>query len=93
MKATWNNQVIAESDHTIEVEGNQYFPDKSVNHKYLIKSNKQSICPWKGGASYYHLEVDGKLNKDAAWVYPDPSEKAKKIKGYLAFWNGVDVNE
>ncbi len=93
MKAIWNNRLIAESDKTIVVEGNEYFPPDSVNREYLIDSNKQSICPWKGKASYYHLEIDGKINANAAWYYPEPSLEAMKIKGYIAFWEGVEVSE
>ena len=94
MKAKWNNQVIAESDQTIEVENNQYFPPESVHREYLTDSNKHTTCHWKGEASYYNLEVDGKINKDAAWYYPKPKdEKAMKIKNYVAFWNGVEVSE
>lgn len=91
MKAIWNNQTIAESTRTIEIEGNQYFPPESVNKGYLQTSSTHSTCPWKGEASYYDLVVDGKLNKDAAWYYPDPKPEASQIKGYLAFWNGVEI--
>ena len=91
MKAVWNDKVIAESEHTINVEGNQYFPPDSVNHNYLNESKTQSVCPWKGTASYHDVVVEGKTNPDAAWYYPAPSSVAQKIKGYIAFWNGVAV--
>ncbi len=91
MKAIWNNTVIAESSEIVTVEGNSYFPIKSVNRKYLKDSNTHSECPWKGTASYYHVEVDGMINKDAAWFYPKPSELAKNIKDHIAFWRGVVV--
>ncbi len=91
MTATWNNQTIAESNDTIVVENNHYFPIKSVKSEYLKESDTHSACPWKGTASYYSLEVDGKTNKDAAWYYPEAKEKAKNIEGYVAFWKGVEV--
>lgn len=93
MKAIWNNQVIAESDRTIEVEGNQYFPPSSVNDEYLVESPKTSICPWKGEARYYTIQVDGAENENAAWFYPEPKDAAKEIKGMVAFWQGVEVKE
>ena len=91
MKAIWNGQVIAESDQTINVEGNQYFPADSVNKKNLKSSETHTICHWKGTASYCDIIVDGQINKDAAWFYPDPSEKAMPIKDYVAFWRGVEI--
>lgn len=91
MKAIWNNQVIAESNDTVVVEGNHYFPADSINKDYFKESEMHSVCPWKGTASYYTLEVDGKENKDAAWYYPEVSELAKGIKGKVAFWKGVEV--
>jgi uncharacterized protein (DUF427 family) len=91
MKAFWNNRTIAESDETIVVENNHYFPNDSVHKEYLKESNTHTVCPWKGTASYYTLEVDGKTNKDAAWFYPNPKEAAKNIAGYVAFWRGVEV--
>ncbi|MBC8314576.1 MAG: DUF427 domain-containing protein [Bacteroidales bacterium] len=91
MKAIWNNKVIAESNHTINIEGNHYFPQDSVNLEYLIENKTQTVCPWKGTASYYDVEVDGKTNQDAAWYYPAPSSLAEKIKGYIAFWHGVEI--
>ena len=91
MKAIWNNQVIAESDDTVVVEGNHYFPPSSIKDEYFVDSVTTSICPWKGKASYYSLDVDGEKNPDAAWYYPETSELAKNIKGYVAFWKGVKV--
>ncbi len=92
-KATWNNTVLAESDTVEVVEGNVYFPPESVNRKYLKESDTHSTCPWKGPASYYSIEVDGKINEDAAWYYPEPKEAASYIRGYVAFWKGVEVRE
>lgn len=91
MKAIWNGKVIAESDKTINIEGNQYFPVESVNKELLTSSEAHTVCPWKGTASYYDIVVDGKTNKDAAWYYPEPKALADKIKGYIAFWKGVEV--
>ena len=91
MKAIWNNQVLAESDDTIVIEGNHYFPPSSINSEFFETSNTRTICPWKGQASYHHLVVNGQRNEDAAWYYPDPKEAAKGIKGYIAFWRGVEV--
>lgn len=89
--ATWNGATIAESDETIVIEGNHYFPPQSVNTKYLEKSSTTSRCPWKGVAHYYSLTVDGSSNQDAAWYYPEPSDAAGNIKDYVAFWKGVAV--
>lgn len=91
MKAIWNGKVIAESDRTINIEGNQYFPVESVNKDLLSESDTQTVCHWKGTASYYDVVVEGEKNKDAAWYYPNPSEMADKIKDYIAFWNEVEV--
>jgi len=91
MKAYWQNQLIAESDETIEVEGNQYFPAESVNMDYLKPSETHTTCPWKGRASYYHIKVGEAENPDAAWFYPEPKEAASQIRNYVAFWKGVDV--
>ena len=91
MKAIWNNQVIAESDDTIVVEGNHYFPATSIKKEFFKDSATNSVCPWKGTASYYSLSVNGSENKDAAWYYPQASELAKNIEGYVAFWKGVKV--
>lgn len=93
MKATWNNEVIAESNDTVVVENNHYFPRNSVKQQYLKSSDTHTICPWKGEASYYTLDVDGKENKDAAWYYPHPKDAAKNITDYIAFWKGVKVTE
>jgi uncharacterized protein (DUF427 family) len=90
-KATWKGKVIAESDKSEVVEGNQYFPPESVKREHLQPSETTSVCPWKGTASYYHVVVDGETNKDAAWYYPDPKDAAKRIKDHLAFWRGVNV--
>jgi uncharacterized protein (DUF427 family) len=89
--ATWNGVKVAESNETIVVEGNHYFPPDSVEKDYLRPSSTTSRCPWKGMAAYYSLEVNGKTNKDAVWYYADPSTAAANIKGHLAFWNGVEV--
>jgi uncharacterized protein (DUF427 family) len=91
VKAIWNGQVIAESDQTIVVEGNHYFPPAAVNREFLLDSHTHSTCPWKGLASYYDLKVGDQLNKDAAWYYPEPKEAAAQIRGYVAFWKGVQV--
>jgi uncharacterized protein (DUF427 family) len=89
--ATWNGALIAESDKTVVIEGNHYFPPESVTPEYLKPSSTTSRCPWKGLANYYSLVVDGKTNEDAAWYYGEPSEAAAAIKGYVAFWKGVMV--
>jgi uncharacterized protein (DUF427 family) len=90
-KATWNGAVIAQSDACEVVEGNSYFPASAVEQKYLRPSNTHTTCAWKGVASYYDVVVDGKVNKDAAWYYPEPKEAAANIRGYIAFWHGVKV--
>ncbi|TXG84193.1 MAG: DUF427 domain-containing protein [Sphingomonadales bacterium] len=92
VKAEWNGAVIAQSDATIMVEGNHYFPRESVNPEFLTESSTKTTCPWKGVASYYSLSVDGKLNADAAWYYPDPFAAAAQIKDHIAFWRGVSVS-
>jgi uncharacterized protein (DUF427 family) len=91
MRAIWNGTVIAESDDTVVVEGNHYFPKDSVNEGVLEPSDKQTVCPWKGTASYYSLVVDGERNADAAWYYPTPKDAAKQITDHVAFWKGVTV--
>ena len=91
MKAIWNGKIIAESNETINIENNYYFPADSVNKEYLENSETHTVCPWKGQASYYNLVVDGKVNKDAAWYYPQPKPLAKSIQNYIAFWKGVQV--
>ena len=90
-KAVWNGTVLAESDRTEVVEGNHYFPIDSIKKEYFKESSTHTSCPWKGQASYYSVEVDGQVNKDAAWYYPSTKEKAKNIEGYVAFWKGVKV--
>ena len=91
MQAVWNSVVIAESDRTVQLEGNHYFPRASVKAEYLIDSPTRSTCPWKGVASYYSVSMDGQVNADAAWYYPDPSSAASEIKDHIAFWRGVAV--
>jgi uncharacterized protein (DUF427 family) len=93
MKAIWNGTTIAQSEETVVVEGNHYFPADSVNPEYLVDSDKHSICPWKGRASYKTLRVNGETNPDAAWFYPSPLKPAAKIKDHYAFWRGVEVTE
>ena len=91
VKATWKGAVLAESDETRVVEGNHYFPPEAVNWDYFSESERTTVCPWKGTANYYDVEVDGESNRSAAWTYHDPSAAANHIKGYVAFWNGVKV--
>lgn len=93
VKARWNGSVLAESDIYEKVEGNIYFPPTSIVKKYFIPSNTHTTCPWKGTASYYTVEVNGKQNVDAAWYYPEPKDAAANIKNYIAFWHGVEVTE
>lgn len=92
-KAIWNDVVVAESDQTEIVEGNHYFPPDSLYKEYFKESSTRTTCPWKGVASYYDIEINGRVNKDAAWVYPDPKPAAKNINGYIAFWRGVQVKD
>ena len=92
-KAIWNGEVLAESDKTVMVEGNHYFPPDAVNRDFFKDSQTNTVCPWKGTASYYTLAVDGEENPDAAWFYPNPLDAAAKIKDYVAFWRGVEVVE
>jgi uncharacterized protein (DUF427 family) len=89
--ATWNGIVIAESDDIVTVEGNAYFPRDAVRDAVLRPSETHTVCPWKGTASYFHLDVDGQVNKDAAWYYPTPKDAAQEITGRVAFWRGVEV--
>ena len=91
MQAIWNNQVIAESDTTVVVEGNHYFPSDSINKEYFQDLDKTSSCFWKGRANYKHVVVNGETNSDAAWYYAEPKNKEANIKGYYAFWRGVTV--
>ena len=90
-RAFWGGKIIAESDETVVVEGNQYFPAESVVKDFLRASNHTSVCPWKGTAHYYHLEVNGLRNENAAWYYPEPKAAAAEIKNHIAFWKGVRV--
>jgi len=92
MKAVWKDTVIAESDDTVMVEGNHYFPQASVNREYISFSNHKTSCPWKGQASYYSINVNGDVNTDAVWYYAEPKEAAANIKGRVAFWKGVQVS-
>lgn len=91
MKATWNNAVLAESNDTVVVEGNHYFPAESIQREHFQESATHTTCPWKGLASYYNVVVNGEVNKDAAWYYPTPKDAAKQIKDRVAFWKGVKV--
>jgi len=91
MKAIWNDQVLAESDETVVVEGNHYFPPDSINKAFFKESNHETVCPWKGTASYYHLENNGESAENAAWYYPNPKEAAQKITGHVAFAKNVNV--
>ena len=90
-KATWEGAVLAESDQCVEVEGNQYFPPDAIQREYFKPSATHTVCPWKGTASYYDIEVNGRQNRDAAWYYSEPKAAAKQIKDYVAFWKGVRV--
>ncbi|HEY0078401.1 MAG TPA: DUF427 domain-containing protein [Pyrinomonadaceae bacterium] len=91
MKATWNGAVLAESDETVVVEGNHYFPVEALNRSYFRESARHTTCPWKGEASYYDVVVDGEVNEGAAWFYPEPKQAASNIKGRVAFWRGVVI--
>ena len=93
MKATWNGVTLAESDQTVVVEGNHYFPAESINRNYLVESDTHTTCPWKGEASYYTIVAGERENKDAAWYYPAPKPAAENITGRVAFWRGVTVGE
>lgn len=93
MKATWNDQLLADSDETVVVDSNHYFPASSLNREYFKDSDHTSVCPWKGVAHYYDIVVGDSTNKDAAWYYPETKEKANHIKGMVAFWRGVQVGE
>lgn len=92
-KAIWNNQVIAESNDTVVVEGNHYFPRTSLKDAYFKESTDTSVCGWKGTANYFHVDVDGNVNENAAWVYQTPKPEAKEIAGRVAFWRGVKVED
>lgn len=93
MKAIWQGKVLAESDTTVIVEGNHYFPMDAVRREFFNESDKHTVCPWKGRASYYNVEVDGETNANAAWYYPDPKDAAAEIADHVAFWGGVQVVE
>jgi uncharacterized protein (DUF427 family) len=90
-RARWNGAVLAESDETVELEGNAYFPPQSLSREFFEASQTHTVCPWKGTASYFNVVVDGKTNRDAAWTYPSPKAAASQITGYVAFWQGVKV--
>ena len=93
MRAIWNGKTLAESDETVVVEGNHYFPPDAINPDFFIESEHHTTCPWKGVASYYHIQVNGEQNANAAWYYPDPKDAARQIKDHIAFWKGVEVTE
>ncbi len=90
-KAIWNGQVLAQSEETVMVEGNHYFPHEAVNWEFFKENETHTVCPWKGTASYYDVVVDGEVNRNAAWYYPEPSNAARQIKDRVAFWRGVKV--
>ena len=92
-KAIWEDAVLADSNQTVELEGNQYFPPEAIKPEYFKPSSSHTVCPWKGTASYYDVEVNGKRNAGAAWFYPEPKDAAKQIKGHVAFWKGVKVEK
>lgn len=92
-KAIWKGKVLAESDEVEVIEGNMYFPPDSIRREFFEESQTRTECAWKGTAHYYHLKVEGEVNVDAAWCYPEPKDAAKNIKGYVAFWRGVEVEE
>jgi len=92
-KATWQGATLAESREGVVVEGNYYFPPQALKQEYFTPSPTHTSCPWKGEASYYDIEVNGRINKDAAWYYPSPKDPAKSIAGYVAFWKGVQVGD
>ena len=91
MKATWKDVGLTQSDNTVVIEGNHYFPLEAINKEYFVDSDTHTTCPWKGVASYYHIVVNGEKNNDAAWYYPQPMEAAKEIKDHIAFWKGVEI--
>ena len=91
MKAIWKGQLIAESDDTIVIEGNHYFPPNDIKKEFFIDSEAHTTCPWKGLSSYYNIKVNGDENPDAAWYYPEASDLAKEIEDYVAFWKGVEI--
>jgi len=93
MKAIWSGKVLAESDDTVVIEGNHYFPAHAMRKDFFEESSSHTFCPWKGTASYFTIKVDGKENPDAAWYYPETYEAAKPIEGRIAFWKGVEIRE
>lgn len=93
MKAIWKDTVIAESPKTIVIENNHYFPPDTIKRQYFKESDTKTLCPWKGTASYYNVEIDGNKNSDAAWFYPEPKNAAEEIRDHVAFWKGVQVTE
>ncbi len=93
MRAIWNGKIIAESNETIKIENNHYFPENSVNKEFLKNSDTHTVCPWKGEASYFNLKTGEKTNINAAWYYTDPKPSAKDMKNYIAFWKGVEISE
>ncbi|MEM9056334.1 MAG: DUF427 domain-containing protein [Pseudomonadota bacterium] len=93
MRAVWNDQVLAESNDTIELEGNHYFPAESLKKALFRRSEHETVCPWKGTANYLHVVVDGEVNENAAWYYREPKSAAARIKDRVAFWNGVLVKD
>jgi uncharacterized protein (DUF427 family) len=93
LKAIWKNQVLAESDDTVVVENNHYFPAASIHMEYFVPSNTTSRCPWKGEAKYFSIVVDGEVNQDAAWYYPSPKDAVRAIQGHVAFWKGVEITD
>lgn len=92
-KAIWKDRVIAESSDTVMVEGNHYFPPNSIEKELFVPTQTHTVCPWKGTADYFTLDVDGEQNTDAAWSYPEPKEAARNIQGHYAFWKGVTVTD
>jgi uncharacterized protein (DUF427 family) len=92
-KATWNGVTLAESEETVVVDGKHYFPPDRVNREYLGESSTRSVCPWKGTAVYFHVHVDGEVNSDAAWTYPEPKAASRNVQNYVAFWKGVAIEE
>ena len=93
MQAVWKGAIIAKSEDVEEIEGNFYFPLESIRKEYVLESNTQSTCPWKGKAFYFHVTVEGEINEDAAWYYTQPKEGAEVLKNRVAFWKGVEVKE
>jgi uncharacterized protein (DUF427 family) len=91
-RAHWKGAILAESNDTVIVEGNHYFPPSSLDRQYFTESDHQTVCPWKGTASYYHVVVADDTNANAAWYYPTPKDAADNIRGYIAFWRGVEID-